>query len=66
MVTNQTIMIGPKTRPIPAVPFLCTKKTPIKMRHVSGMMPGSSALVATAKPSTALKTEMAGVITPSP
>src|SRR5688572_21047438 len=63
---NQTIMMGPKTRPIPAVPFFCNQKTPSKITQVSGTTQSFSALVATPNPSTALSTEMAGVITPSP
>ncbi len=58
--------MGPKTPPMLAVPRLCTQTSAIRMTTVSGTMAGVSRLVATPRPSTALRTEMAGVMTPSP
>ena len=66
IVANQTIMIGPKTPPMLAVPRFCTQKRPNKIATVSGTTTGLRLVVATSSPSTALSTEMAGVMTPSP
>jgi hypothetical protein len=63
---NQIIMIGPNTAPIPAVPRFCIRKSVISAIRVTGMTYGLSNGVATSSPSTALKTDMAGVMTPSP
>ncbi len=65
-VTNQTTMMGPKMPPIRAVPRFCTQKRPMRIATVSGTTAGFSLSVPTSRPSTALKTEMAGVMTPSP
>jgi hypothetical protein len=66
MEANQTSITGPKSRPMPAVPRLCTRKRPSRMTMVSGTTSGSAARVATESPSTAESTEMAGVMVPSP
>jgi hypothetical protein len=52
--------------PIRALPRLCATNKPIKTTTVSGMTYGFSSGVATSSPSTALSTEIAGVIMPSP
>ena len=60
-------MIGPNTLPMPPVPRRCTTN-----RHEqddarrAGRRSLSNADVATSKPSTALSTEIAGVMMPSP
>ena len=59
-------MIGPKTVPMPPVPRCCTTNSPIRMTTVIGTTKGSNTCVATLRPSTALSTEIAGVIMPSP
>ena len=66
MVRNQRIMIGPKTVPRPPVPRCCMTNSAIRMTTVIGTTKGSNTCVATPSPSTALSTEMAGVIMPSP
>ena len=65
-VPNQISMIGPKSRPILAVPRLWIRNSPTMMTSVIGITYGSNSGVAILSPSTALSTEMAGVITPSP
>ena len=65
-MANHTIMIGPNTRPIAAVPFRCTRKRPIKMMIAAGKTYASRLGAAMVVPSTAASTEIAGVITPSP
>ena len=59
-------MIGPNAPPILAVPNRCTENRASRMATAIGRMKGLSADVATFTPSSALKTEMAGVIAPSP
>ena len=63
---NHTIMIGPKILPMPLVPRCCTTNSAIRMPMVIGTMKSSNTCVATLSPSTALSTEIAGVIMPSP
>jgi len=63
---NHTTMTGPKTRPTASVPRRWTMKSPMRMTQVRGMIQSSNADDATSNPSTALSTEMAGVISPSP
>ena len=65
-VTNQTTMIGPNTRPIAPVPRLCARKSTIRMTNAIGMTQSASDADTSSRPSTALSTEIAGVITPSP
>jgi hypothetical protein len=65
-VMNHTTMIGPNTVPMPAVPRDCTKKSPARITTVIGTTNGSNSVVAIPSPSTALNTEIAGVIMPSP
>ncbi len=66
IVMNHTIMIGPNTVPMPPVPRCCITNSTTRMTTVIGTTNGSNTCVATPSPSTALSTEMAGVIMPSP
>ena len=63
---NQTSVIGPKIRPTLAVPFFWKKKSVKMMISVSGIanLPRNGST--TARPSVALRTEIAGVMIPSP
>ncbi len=63
---NQMSMMGPKTRPIPPVPRFWMRNRAARMTTAISITQGRSAVVATPMPSTALSTEMAGVIMPSP
>ena len=64
--TNQTSMMGPNTIPILPVPKRSTaNKAEIRVSEI-GIMKGSRSGESTFKPSTALSTEMAGVIMLSP
>ena len=65
-VANQSSMTGPKMAPIPAVPRRWKTKSTTRIAIVMGTTKGSKNGVATCSPSTALRTEMAGVIMPSP
>ena len=66
ITTNQTSMTGPNARPIDAVPSLWTMNSASRMASAPGMTNGFSVVVTTLTPSSALSTEIAGVITPSP
>ena len=57
---------GPKIDPMRAVPRLCTANRPMRIAMVIGITYGVNTGVTTSRPSTALSTEMAGVIMPSP
>ena len=59
-------MIGPNTRPTAPVPFRCAANNAISIVSVNGTTNCCRPGLATATPSTALNTEMAGVRTPSP
>ena len=65
-VKNQTSMIGPNNRPTIPVPARWMENSASRITQVIGTTPSFKAGLATARPSTALSTEMAGVITPSP
>jgi hypothetical protein len=65
-VINHTIIIGPKIEPTRPVPTCCTEKSKARTATVIGTTYGSNEGVATLSPSTALSTEMDGVIIPSP
>ena len=54
------------TRAIPAVPRRCTANNPTRMTTDTGITHAENAEVATSNPSTADRTEIAGVINPSP
>ncbi len=59
-------MIGLNTRAIFAVPRFCTENRAMRIAIVIGRTQASNADVATSNPSTALSTEIAGVMSPSP
>ncbi len=65
MATNQTTITGPNSRPTLPVPRYCSANNPTRMTSVIGTTrfatPGVSL-----SPSTAERTEIAGVMTPSP
>ena len=63
---NQTSITGPNTRPTLPVPCRCARKSPSRIRRVSGSTARVNASDTTESPSTADSTEMAGVITLSP
>ena len=63
---NHTSMIGPNALPMVAVPNLWTTKRTTRITTAKGMTKGFSVVVTTFTPSSALRTEIAGVITPSP
>ena len=63
---NQISMIGPNSLPTVAVPRRWTRKRAISNTSDIGTTYGPKIGVATFSPSTALSTEIAGVITPSP
>ena len=66
IATNQTIITGPKNRPMVAVPRRCTENSTTMMITVSGMTHRSSSGSTTLRPSMDDSTEMAGVIMLSP
>ena len=66
MARNHTAMTGPKTRPTLPVPRDCTMNSTQMMAQEIGTMKGCRVGAATSTPSTADRTETAGVITPSP
>ena len=66
MTTNQNSITGPKKRPISPVPRHCTLNSAIRMATAMGITRGARCGAGTFSPSTALSTEMAGVIAPSP
>ena len=65
-MANQSSITGPKIAPIFAVPRFWTMKRPTRIAMVMGMTYARKTGVAISSPSTALSTEMAGVIIPSP
>ncbi len=66
MVTNHASITGPNSLPTRAVPQRWIANRPHSTTTVMGTTKGSSAPVATLSPSTALSTEIAGVMIPSP
>ena len=66
MTMNQSIITGPNARPIFSVPNLCAVNKHRRMTTAIGMTKGLNVSVTTLTPSSALNTEMAGVMTPSP
>ncbi len=66
ILKNHTNVTGPKIFPTPEVPWYCTANRIVRINTVIGIIYGSKKGVATFNPSTALSTEMAGVIIPSP
>ena len=65
-VVNQTSITGPNNLPTSPVPRDWIANRPMRIRQVIGTTKLLSAGLATASPSTAESTEIAGVITPSP
>jgi hypothetical protein len=63
---NHSNMIGPNALPIFSVPNLCAANSATRIATAMGITKGFRAAVATLTPSSALSTEMAGVMTPSP
>ena len=59
-------MTGPKRRPHGARPRRCSRNNPSSTAQVSGTTTGRKAGAAVSSPSTALRTEIDGVIMPSP
>jgi hypothetical protein len=63
---NQPSIIGPKIPPMKPVPLRWTRNSAIRIASVSGTTTGANPGASTLRPSTALSTEIAGVIAPSP
>ena len=66
MQMNHTAVIGPNTVATLPVPKRCTENRTARMTSVIGTTKGSKAGVTTFRPSTADRTEMAGVMMASP
>ena len=66
ITVNQSTITGPKTRPILWVPKRWIPKTTTRIAIVTGTTIDSRLGVTTFTPSTAERTEIAGVIIPSP
>ena len=66
MTRNHSIITGPNARPIFSVPKRCAPKSTRSTMTAMGMTNGLRVSVTTLTPSSALNTDMAGVITPSP
>lgn len=65
-VANQIIMIGPNTLPTAPVPRRCTTNKPTRITTAIGTTQSVNEVDTSSRPSTALNTEMAGVMMPSP
>ena len=65
-VPNHTNMIGPNILPTAPVPRLCTMNRHSKMTTAIGITHEAKAGDTSSRPSTALNTEIAGVMIPSP
>ena len=63
---NHTSVSGPKIAPMAAVPWRCTANSKIRITTVIGMTKSWRAGAASCRPSTALSTEIAGVIMAPP
>ena len=66
IATNQISITGPKMLPMNAVPLRWTRNRPTRIAMLIGTTTGASWGASSLRPSTALSTEMAGVMTPSP
>ena len=66
MTANHTPMIGPNARPTAPVPKRWIANSIVRMTRVIGTTRCSREGAATFRPSTADRTEIAGVIIPSP
>jgi len=65
IATNQTTMTGPKSRPTLPVPRYWMANSPIRITSVAGTTKFAAAGLSL-RPSIADRTEIAGVMTPSP
>ena len=65
-VTNQMSMTGPKMPPILFVPLCWIQNRQARMAHAIAGMNGVKAGLIASKPSAAPRTDMAGVMIPSP
>ena len=66
MVTNQIVMMGPNSLPIRSLPCDWSANRPTSTSADSATIYGAICGAGIFSPSSALKTEMAGVIAPSP
>jgi hypothetical protein len=66
MMMNHSSMAGPKMLPIKPAPLRWTMNDPARISTLNGTTIGASRGASTFSPSTALKTGIAGVMTPSP
>ena len=66
LTAKNNTMIGPKNAATPAVPRLCTTNRAIRMTSVAGSTYGARPALTCFKPSSADRTEIAGVIIASP
>ncbi len=66
MARNHTTITGPNSRPIRCVPWLWMANRPTRMPNVTGRMNAAKPGAASFNPSIADRTEIAGVMTPSP
>ncbi len=66
MTTNQSSITGPKSLPMLAVPLDCTANSASRIDERERHHIGRESLGDDVEPSSALRTEMAGVMMPSP
>ena len=66
MTVNQSSITGPNARPMRSVPKRWLVNSATRITTATGITKGLNASVATFTPSSALNTEIAGVMTPSP
>ena len=66
IATNQNVMIGPNRRPMRAVPWGCRQNNAINTKTDSGNTYGANSGTGVLIPSSALSTDIAGVMAPSP
>ncbi len=66
ITTNHSARMGPNATPTRPDPCGCIANSATRISTVSGTIYGWKAGVTSSSPSTALSTEMAGVIKPSP
>ena len=65
-IVNHSAITGPNSRPTAPVPKRWMANSAVRMASAIGMTSDSSEGDTTCRPSTAERTEMAGVIMPSP
>ena len=66
MAMNHSSITGPKMLAMNAVPLRCTRNRPTRIARLIGTTIGASRGASSFRPSIALNTEIAGVMTPSP